>query len=67
MANKHMKKCSTPWVIKEIQISTVMRYQYTHSMYKIRNSANNKYWWGSGITRTLIHCKWECKNYATTW
>jgi hypothetical protein len=60
MAEKHLKKCSTFLIIREMQIKTTLRFYFTLvRMSKIKNSVDSRCWQGCGERGSLLHFWWD--------
>ena len=68
MASRHMERCSTSLIIKEIWIKTSMSYHLKRVRIAIiKKSTNSKCWRGYREEGFLVHCWWECALVEPLW
>ena len=62
MANKHIRRCSTSSVIREMQIKTTMRYHYTPiGLAKINQPKPHQVWADMEELKLLCTADWNVK------
>ena len=62
-----MKRCSIPYLIREIQIKTTRYHYIPIRTAKIQNSDTTKRWQECGATGTFIQHWWKCKMVQSFW
>lgn len=66
MADKHMKRCLTFYVIRELQIKTAMECCYVSQNCK-NSKHSTKCWQEYRLIATLIHCGYDCEMVQPCW
>ena len=67
MTSKDMKRCSTSFIITEMQIKVTVRYHLMLVRMAAIQKSTNKCQRRYGEKETLLHCWWECKLVQPLW
>jgi hypothetical protein len=68
ISEKHLKKCSTSLIIREMQIKMTLRFHLIPvRMAKIKTLGDSRCWEGCGERETFLHCCWDCKLVQPLW
>lgn len=68
MVNEHMKRSSTSFAVREMQVKTTTRYHCAPiRMVKIKNGDTTKCWQRCRQIRSFVHCWWEWKMGQLLW
>ena len=68
MTSRHVKRCSTLLIIREMQAKTTMSYHFIPvRTVIIKKSTNSKCWRGCGGKGILLHCWQECELIQLLW
>ena len=62
-----VKSTATSLIIRETQIKTTMRYNFTPGRMAIINKSIDRCWQGSREKGTLVHSWWECRLVQPLW
>ena len=67
MAERYIKRCSLPLIIREMHMKSKMKHHFIPVRRSIINESTNKCWRGCGEKGTLVHCWWECRLVRPLW
>ena len=67
IANRHMKRCLTSLISREMQVKTSMSVTWHLPEWLLSKRQKMMCWPSCGVKGTLLHCWWECKLLQPLW